>query len=224
MKKLYAISVLCLLFASSQTWADTLNFDDQAVNTATPDIVSGNVTVSFDNFFTVAAGSAEYGFGGAYGFNVVYNDTVNFGGNFLTDMNDATGLPYARAAFRPNDFVRSIRFDAPVSDVSMYIADVDAGQGVWINALDGNSNVLSTLTFNLAGGDELLRYASFAGYSGISQIQIIGNDPIGIDNLSFNAPAIVAPVPEPETYAMMLVGLGLLGTVARRRKQQEPVA
>ncbi len=30
-----------------------------------------------------------------------------------------------------------------------------------------------------------------------------------------------APVPEPETYAMMLAGLGLMGFVARRRKQKE---
>jgi hypothetical protein len=30
----------------------------------------------------------------------------------------------------------------------------------------------------------------------------------------------LAPVPEPETYALMLAGLGLLGFVARRRKQQ----
>ena len=29
-----------------------------------------------------------------------------------------------------------------------------------------------------------------------------------------------APIPEPETYAMMLAGLGLLGVVARRRKQK----
>jgi hypothetical protein len=29
-----------------------------------------------------------------------------------------------------------------------------------------------------------------------------------------------APVPEPETYAMMLAGLGLMGFVARRRKQK----
>jgi len=27
-----------------------------------------------------------------------------------------------------------------------------------------------------------------------------------------------APVPEPETYAMLLAGLGLIGAVSRRRK------
>lgn len=30
----------------------------------------------------------------------------------------------------------------------------------------------------------------------------------------------VAPIPEPETYAMLLAGLGLMGFVARRRKQR----
>ena len=29
----------------------------------------------------------------------------------------------------------------------------------------------------------------------------------------------VAPIPEPETYAMLLAGLGLVGFIARRRKQ-----
>lgn len=32
------------------------------------------------------------------------------------------------------------------------------------------------------------------------------------------------PVPEPETYAMLLAGLGLLGAVARRRKQERTSA
>lgn len=33
--------------------------------------------------------------------------------------------------------------------------------------------------------------------------------------------AITTPVPEPETYAMLVAGLALLGTVARRRKTQQ---
>jgi hypothetical protein len=32
---------------------------------------------------------------------------------------------------------------------------------------------------------------------------------------------VTAAIPEPETYAMLLAGLGLLGFAARRRKQKE---
>ena len=35
--------------------------------------------------------------------------------------------------------------------------------------------------------------------------------------------AVFAPVPEPDTYAMMLAGLGLMGFVARRRRQNAAV-
>jgi hypothetical protein len=40
-----------------------------------------------------------------------------------------------------------------------------------------------------------------------------------VDN-SFTSTLVAAPVPEPESYAMMLAGLGLMGTIARRRKQK----
>jgi hypothetical protein len=41
-----------------------------------------------------------------------------------------------------------------------------------------------------------------------------------VSSLNANPLASVAPVPEPETYAMLLAGLGLMGAVTRRRKQQ----
>ena len=39
---------------------------------------------------------------------------------------------------------------------------------------------------------------------------------IEIDHLQYG---LAGPVPEPETYALMLGGLGLLGFVSRRRRQ-----
>jgi hypothetical protein len=59
----------------------------------------------------------------------------------------------------------------------------------------------------------------FFGFTGITfdEIRITQRQSeVLIDNVQL----AVAAVPEPETYAMMLAGLGLLGFVARRRKQQ----
>lgn len=44
-----------------------------------------------------------------------------------------------------------------------------------------------------------------------------------VDNteVANSSTTIFAPVPEPETYAMLLAGLGIIGAVARRRKLQQ---
>lgn len=44
------------------------------------------------------------------------------------------------------------------------------------------------------------------------------SDPLEISGTA--GPRITAAVPEPETYAMLLAGLGLIGGIARRRKQK----
>jgi len=43
-----------------------------------------------------------------------------------------------------------------------------------------------------------------------------GGNPTGI-RVEFDR-SVVTAVPEPESYALMLAGLGLMGAVARRRK------
>jgi hypothetical protein len=40
-----------------------------------------------------------------------------------------------------------------------------------------------------------------------------------VDGLSVNA--LVSTVPEPETYALMLAGLGVIGAAVRRRKNSQ---
>ncbi len=57
--------------------------------------------------------------------------------------------------------------------------------------------------FNTAGGGFIGGQVVVAGWSGIGQV---------------NDTPFVSAVPEPETYAMLLAGLGLIGFTARRRK------
>jgi hypothetical protein len=60
------------------------------------------------------------------------------------------------------------------------------------------------------------------GILGFGLSNVFGN--FVVSDITLNADLVAAPVPEPETYAMMLAGLGLLGVVARRRKQQQASA
>jgi len=58
---------------------------------------------------------------------------------------------------------------------------------------------------------------SFTGFKGIDQFSI---ETTGAYNTYWALGGMtITPVPEPETYAMLLAGLGLLGVVARRRRR-----
>jgi hypothetical protein len=48
-------------------------------------------------------------------------------------------------------------------------------------------------------------------------LQVSGNM-VSNTSAAFGGAVMLAPVPEPETYGMMLAGLGVLGFLARRRR------
>ncbi|MES2949314.1 MAG: PEP-CTERM sorting domain-containing protein [Pseudomonadota bacterium] len=58
--------------------------------------------------------------------------------------------------------------------------------------------------------------------SAASNVQFFGHTD-GYPTAYFNTFNTVPAVPEPESYAMLLAGLGLVGAVARRRKQNRPL-
>jgi hypothetical protein len=83
-------------------------------------------------------------------------------------------------------------------------------------ALDGKGGVWSVLNpFGNAKIDEI----KFAAIPGISAGGCTGT----CDNQTDYTLVSVTAVPELETYAMMLAGLGLMGTIARRRNKSKAV-
>jgi len=102
--------------------------------------------------------------------------------------------------------------------------------GRWDNMLflyQGSFNPASPLTNALIGNDDLNAIGhsgfSFGLTTGVAYVLVT----TGFNNTSegkylntIQGPGnVTAPVPEPETYALLLSGLGVVGFLARRRRQ-----
>ena len=86
---------------------------------------------------------------------------------------------------------------------------VNTGLGFLVNnpgpgGVQGVDQQVSYTWNNLAAGNYTLAFATSLGGLKVDDVQVS-----------------VTAVPEPETYAMMLAGLGLMATVARRRKAKQ---
>ena len=161
---------------------------------------------AFYQSFTTAAASAA---------TLTFQMFVNNQSSNGTQIN-ATGLDYTTGeTYDANQHVRVDVLHAGADVFSTSSADI--AQSLYLGGANGNSiiggdmaNPYVSYTFDLSsllasGGTYTLRFASVTNED---QLQL------GIDNVSLN----VMPVPEPESYAMLLAGLGLMGFVARRRR------
>ena len=100
---------------------------------------------------------------------------------------------------------RSADVGLDITGLALYGEDdtlITNGTMLQSGAIDGWSITSS----NLAAGDYYLR---------------VSGNLVSDAGASFGGAVMLAPVPEPETYGMMLGGLGVLGFLARRRKAKQ---
>ncbi|CAM8667228.1 PEP-CTERM protein-sorting domain [Comamonadaceae bacterium] len=157
--------------------------------------------------------------------------------SFLNDVNGAgsyAGNVAFKAAFNPGNSPATVSFNSgnvtfdSGSVLNMEIFGSTPGaqydQLVNINTLTFNG----TLNLVFSNGYVPLAGSSFAlfGFNTINgsltqdNITVTGYDRSRLDfsQLATNGSVSVTAVPEPETYAMLLAGLGLMGAIVRRRR------
>lgn len=112
-------------------------------------------------------------------------------------------------------------FNTSILPTAAALVWTDGAGSITFSARDGDGNSLGSFNFTDIPDSSFLGTTAedsffgvqFAG--GIKSITIANSSGgIEIDHIQYG----IAPVPEPETYGMLLAGLGLMGFVARRRK------
>ena len=107
--------------------------------------------------------------------------------------------------------------------------DVDSSTSTSISFFDAANNLLQTFAVPATTGDQTFSFLGVDyGSAVVSHVRITsGNQPLGpnttgdvvaMDDFIYGEP--IAAVPEPETTALLLAGLGALGAVVRRRARR----
>ena len=184
------VSMFSVSAMAAPVFSDNFDTDTLATNQTT---FNGGWVVS-GGTVDLIGNPAFYDFLPGNGRYVDLDGSSSQAGEFHKDLSLTGGLQYILA------------FDLAGSQRgSVEIVNVNFGSAVdnlAVNSGDGFSNHTLLFTPSTTGIYSLI-------------FQNAGGDNVGalLDNVSVSA------VPEPDTYAMLLVGLGLLGFTARRRKE-----
>lgn len=140
------------------------------------------------------------------------------------------------SSFGPNAFIGSMSFDftpdplvkEPVSSfIGSSVSGVTSVSSTSGTGLSGLTDIDFGTGFGKGSANRLSQsdWVSWS-VSGLTPGSSLTNMYLHVQGIGTEAQGysakytpIVSPVPEPETYAMLLAGLGLIGFAARRRKQ-----
>jgi hypothetical protein len=115
-----------------------------------------------------------------------------------------------------------VDFAAAVSGLTFLSIGADASGDVGDVRIFNGATLLGTVDIMANGTPFTADLVDLSAFAAITRIEIVGiTDPagLGFDDFTFNASN--GAVPEPGTWAMMLLGFGAVGFAMRRRKPAE---
>jgi PEP-CTERM motif len=148
---------------------------------------------------------------------VTPNTTGSFANIQTTPLGLGASAPYSVIS---TGGVATVSFLSPVTSYSFYWGSPDDGNTLDIGTSTGNVAYLGSTFKTLVGatGDGLNSFSRVLTISA-SGGQTMNSITFKSSNIAFEV--ATAPIPEPETYALMLAGLGAVGFMARRRRNAQ---
>ena len=153
--------------------------------------------------FKVAALAERSG----YGVGTVSPNIVSFNGF------GSTAFLYSSAVFTVNSLYATAAW---YDDLQVTFSGWADGTEIYSMTVSPSATAPTLYTFDWSGIDAFFVDSS-GGTQRVGYVGVGVGAHVAMDNITVNE-AITAPVPEPETSALMLAGLGLVGFMARRRK------
>jgi PEP-CTERM motif len=207
LKSVFALGLSALLLSTGTASATLIDFEDQLAGPPTFDVAGPTQTLTY-------TGSVTATFTGGVILTNESNQTTDNSNVYAT-----ASLASGADASLTNPL--EVNFSQPIQNFQIQILNGFAGNYEMFDNM-GNS-----LTFNLPTAGSFLQ-EGFAAAGTKVDILFLGPDSLtfdfAIDNITFNQPlggnGDVGSVPEPSTWAMMILGFAGIGFMAYRRKSK----